>query len=480
MSQLLERLTRTLAGRYTGIELLGAGGMASVFRAHDVALDRTVAIKVLPPDLAPEDRLISRFEQEAKLAAKLDHPNIIPIYRVESENGLNYFVMKYVSGKSLDAILIPGRPLDLEFTMRVLLDAAAALGHAHQRGVVHRDVKPANIMIDRDERVILTDFGISKAMETASGITKTGIIVGTPHYMAPEQAMGGAVDGRADQYALACVGYRMLTGELPFPGDVAHAVLHRHIYEQAKPLAARRADAPPAMVAAITRAMLKEPAARYADMDEFAAALEGRARSSRSGARPRTIAPTVAVEAATGPSSSGTVEFERSLARSRRWRMARWAGALLLVAAAGAALARRQSAPPPVAPPSAAARDTAAPVTSAAAASDSTHAGTVAPPAAPPTAPPRAVPIVRPTPPKPAPPPEEAFASLTVDADPYGTVYVNGHPLGPTPVENYRLTVGATYEISVEREGYKTKKETIHVTRPDEVHRKYVLDPVQP
>jgi hypothetical protein len=193
----------------------------------------------------------------------------------------------------------------------------------------------------------------------------------------------------------------------------------------------------------------------------------------------------VAVEAATGPTSSGTVEFERSLSRSRRWRMARWAGALVLVAAAGAALARRQTAPPPVAPPPAPAHDTAAPVTTAAAASDSTRAGTVAPPAAPPTAPPtappRAVPVVRPAPPKPAPPPPEAaFASLTVDADPYGTVYVNGHPLGPTPVENYRLTVGATYEISVEREGYKTKKETIHVTRPDEVHRKYVLDPVQP
>jgi serine/threonine-protein kinase len=495
VSQLSDRLTATLAGRYSGIELLGAGGMASVYRAHDVALERIVAIKVLPPDLAPEDKLISRFEQEAKLAAKLDHPNIIPIYRVESENGLHYFVMKFVPGKSLDALLANGRPLDVEFTLRVLIDAAAALGHAHQRGVVHRDVKPANIMIDTDERVILTDFGISKAMETASGITKTGIIVGTPHYMAPEQAMGSAVDGRADQYALACVGYHMLTGELPFPGDVAHSVLHRHIYEEAKPLAARRPDAPRAMVQAITRAMSKEPGARFATMEEFAASLEGNAhspstsrggRSSRSGARARAIAPTVAAEAATGPvGNSGTNEYQQSLARSRRWRVVRWAGALAVVAVAGAVIARRQTAPAAAVPvPVAVQHDSTPPVTSAAASSDSAR-GSVAPPAAPPPAPkpvpPRATPGVRTASPKPAPPPNEApYATLTIDSDPYGNVFVNGRPLGVSPVDHYRLAVGGTYEISVEREGYKTKKDTIRITRPIDIPKRYVLDPVKP
>ncbi len=486
MSPLLDRLTATLAGRYTGIELLGAGGMASVYRARDVALERTVAIKVLPPDLEPDDKLISRFEQEAKLAAKLDHPNIIPIYRVESENGLHYFVMKFVPGKSLDALLANGRPLDVEFTLRVLLDAAAALGHAHQRGVVHRDVKPANIMIDTDERVILTDFGISKAMETASGITKTGIIVGTPHYMAPEQAMGSAVDGRADQYALACVGYHMLTGELPFPGDVAHSVLHRHIYEEAKPLAPRRADAPRAMVQAITRAMSKEPGARYATMEEFAAALEGiehstaisrGGRSSRSGTRARSIARTVAAEAATGPlGHSATLEYERSLARSRRWRIARWAGALAIVAFAGAMIARRQTAPAAAVPvPGAVQHDSAPPVTNVAASSDSAR-GTIAPPSPPPA--PAAVPLVRPARPRPTPAaaPAPELATLNVGSTPYGTVYLDNQEMGVTPLLGIKLEVGRSYDLRIERDGYKTYRETIKPDGPNVIRKIPHLD----
>ena len=351
--ELRERLTRTLAGRYAVADLLGAGGMAAVFRAQDLALERTVAIKVLPPDLSHDVRLVSRFHQEAKIAAKLDHPNIIPIYRVESESGLNYFVMKFVAGRSLDELLAPGQPVDVSFTMRVIAEAAAALGHAHQRGVVHRDVKPANIMLDADERVILTDFGISKAIESTSGLTRTGIIVGTPDYMAPEQAMGVAVDGRADQYALACVGYHMLTGELPFPGDFAHSVLHRHIYEEVDPIAARRLDVPRAMTGALERALAKKPEDRFASMEEFAAALEGgegvgstarQARVARTGARPRVLAPTVSLEGPTAPMrSSATMEYERRTARDRRWRIARWAGALVVVTAAGVALVRRNA-----------------------------------------------------------------------------------------------------------------------------------------
>ena len=533
--ELRQRLTRTLAGRYAVAELLGAGGMAAVFRAQDLALERTVAIKVLPPDLSNDDHLVSRFQQEAKIAAKLDHPNIIPIYRVESESGLNYFVMKFVAGRSLDDLLAPGRPIDAGVTIRVLTEAAAALGHAHQRGVVHRDVKPANIMLEADTRVILTDFGISKAIESASGLTRTGIIVGTPHYMAPEQAMGLPVDGRADQYALACVGYHMLTGELPFPGDIAHSVLHRHIYEDVDPIATRRPDVPRAMAAALERALAKEPADRFGSMAEFSAAVEGavdvgapstRVRTPRTGARPRAIAPTVSLEGPTAPMhSSATREYQRHVARDRRWRIARWAGALAVVAAAGVALARPRGpdeAAPTRPPPALAAMDSAVAHRDSAAGTSVPAADSALLPAggsraldnaaaAPAPLPPPPAPVViaakpaapktnahtraqtetfahrtapRPKPkPRPLPPAaasEPASATLTIEADPYGTVYLDGRKLGDTPIDGYLLQVGRSYEVTVEREGYKTKRETIRVIRPDDVRRRYVLEPTQP
>src|SRR2546428_8986004 len=189
--------------------------MGQVFLAHDLTLEREVAIKVLPSDVAQDDQVVRRFQQEAKTAAKLDHPNIIPIYRVESEGGLNYFVMKYVAGTSLEDLLEQKQPLPVPEIQRIMWEAACALGHAHQRGVVHRDVKPANIMFDHDGRVMLTDFGISKALQAATGFTATGMIIGTPHYMAPEQAKGQAVDGRPAQHPLAATGYPMLTDPLP-------------------------------------------------------------------------------------------------------------------------------------------------------------------------------------------------------------------------------------------------------------------------
>src|SRR5207247_7838832 len=240
--------------------MLGKGGMGAVFLAHDLTLEREVAIKVLPPDIAMDEHVIQRFQQEAKTAAKLDHTNIIPIYRVESEGGLNYFVMKYIAGTSLEDVLERKEPLTSEYIQRVLWEAACALGHAHQRGIVHRDVKPANIMFDHDGRVMLTDFGISKALQAASGFTGTGMIIGTPHYMAPEQAKGGTVDGRADQYSLGVVGYRMITGELPYTGDSVHTILYKHIFEEVPRAASKRGDTPAFLTTAISRALSKMPA----------------------------------------------------------------------------------------------------------------------------------------------------------------------------------------------------------------------------
>src|SRR6058998_2476527 len=270
---LRERLQRLIEGRYRIERLLGKGGMGAVFLAHDLTLERDVAIKVLPPDVAQDEQIVRRFQQEAKTAAKLDHPNIIPIYRVESEGGLNYFVMKYVSGTSLEDLLDQKQPLPVPEIQRILWEAACALGHAHQRGVVHRDVKPANIMFDHDGRAMLTDFGISKALQAATGFTATGMIIGTPHYMAPEQAKGGTVDGRADEYSLAVVGYRMISGELPYTGDSVHTILYKHIFEEVPSVGAKRSDTPPFLTAAISRALSKEPEQRFTTMEEFATAV---------------------------------------------------------------------------------------------------------------------------------------------------------------------------------------------------------------
>ncbi len=241
------RLQGLVKGQYEIKRLLGKGGMGAVFLAQDLTLDREVAVKVLPPDFSSDPQVIKRFQQEAKTAAKLDHMNIIPIYRVESEEGLNYFVMKYIAGTSLEDLLESKQEISYDYAQRILWEAACALGHAHSRGVVHRDVKPANIMFDHDGKVMLTDFGISKALQSAGGLTGTGMILGTPHYMAPEQAKGQPVDGRTDQYSLAVVGYRMLTGALPVQRRLgAHHPLQAHLRRGAARLQAApgRASAP--------------------------------------------------------------------------------------------------------------------------------------------------------------------------------------------------------------------------------------------
>src|SRR5467141_776496 len=270
---LMQRLQRLVEGKYKVERMVGKGGMGAVFLAHDLTLEREVAIKVLPPDISMDEHIVKRFQQEAKTAAKLDHTNIIPIYRVESEGGLNYFVMKYIAGTSLEDVLDQKQTLTIDYIQRVLWEAACALGHAHQRAVVHRDVKPANIMFDHDGRVMLTDFGISKALQAASGFTGTGMIIGTPHYMAPEQAKGATVDGRADQYSLGVVGYRMITGQLPFGGDSVHTILYKHIFEPAPRKSSIHQDMPPHLSEAISRALAKEVDQRYATMEDFATAV---------------------------------------------------------------------------------------------------------------------------------------------------------------------------------------------------------------
>jgi len=468
---LMQRLQRLVEGKYKIERLLGKGGMGAVFLAHDLTLEREVAIKVLPPDISMDEHIVKRFQQEAKMSAKLDHTNIIPIYRVESEGGLNYFVMKYIAGTSLEDVLDQKQPLTIDYIQRVLWEAACALGHAHQRGVVHRDVKPANIMFDHDGRVMLTDFGISKALQAASGFTGTGMIIGTPHYMAPEQAKGGTVDGRADEYSLAVVGYRMLTGELPYTGDSVHTILYKHIFEEVPSVGAKRSDTPPFLTAAISRALSKEPGQRFPTMEEFATAVwpeqpvaVPRAGASKSPRRPPPRTRTATADAPTEVTSAPTTPIPRAgmkppAERKRRSSVGMLVGALVVVVAGVGgylALGRKTEAPPAPAPPPAAVETV-----------------RVAP--NPPPPPRRGNETRRQAAPPPA-PPAAAEGTITVAADPYGQVFIDGTDVGQTPVVDYSVHVGR-HTIRVERAGYKTVNETVQVSANNPVRKRYTLLP---
>ena len=467
--ELQDRLSRTLAGRYEITRLLGRGGMAFVFLANDLGLERQVAIKVLPPDMSHDTKLIPRFQQEAKTAAKLDHPNIIPIYRVESEAGLDYFVMKYVTGQSLDQMLEKG-PLPLDLARRVLREAGLALGHAHKRGIVHRDVKPANIMLENDGRVILTDFGISKALEGGSGFTGTGAIIGTPHYMAPEQAKGLEVDGRADQYALGVVGYQILTGKQPFDGS-SHSILYKHVFEPPPRVFETRPDAPKDLVAALDKALSKEPENRFASMEEFATAVSGDRVGRRSGQATVVSAPVSPAARPVAPAGARPKGPSRIVSRSVMVvglcaiiGGAAWAGlnqfsvepdALIPEIESPAARPPRPVTVPPktTTPPDGSVQQPPAPI------------GTSAP-------------DLEPTASKPKPAPKQ-YALLTVASEPWGTLYIDGVEIGPTPVADHRLEMG-TYRLRIEQEGFRTKIETIAVRGPNPIRRRYSLEPAGP
>jgi eukaryotic-like serine/threonine-protein kinase len=479
------RLQRLVEGKYKIDRMLGKGGMGAVFLAHDLTLEREVAIKVLPPDISMDEQIVKRFQQEAKTAAKLDHTNIIPIYRVESEGGLNYFVMKYIAGTSLEDVLDERKPLAIDYIQRVLWEAACALGHAHQRGVVHRDVKPANIMFDHDGKVMLTDFGISKALQAATGFTGTGMIIGTPHYMAPEQAKGAAVDGRADQYSLAVVAYRMITGELPYTGDSVHTILYKHIFEEAPRMSGKRAETPEFLSVAISRALSKEPDQRYPTMEEFATAVwpEQPVAAPRKGAttsaaktvrRPpptRTAladAPTEVTTAPTTPIPRAGLKIPAT--KQKRSGVGLGIGALVLVVAGvGGYLAfGRQG------DPSASSSQTTPPP---APASIAAPVETVRIAAQPPPAPRRGD-TRRAPPPAPAPvaAPAAAQGFVSVNSNPPGNLFIDGRELGSVPVIEEPVSAGR-HTIRVERPGYKTRTEVIDVPANNTVRRTYVLEP---
>ena len=262
---LQERVSAALGRQYEIESEIGRGGMSVVYRARDRRLNRPVAIKVLPPELAHDAAIRTRFTREAQMAAQLAHAHIVPIYDVGEQDGLAYFVMAIVHGGNLGTLLTREPRQSVEETRRLLSEIADALAYAHLRGVIHRDIKPDNILLDESSgRAMVTDFGIARAMEGSTRLTATGIAVGTPAYMSPEQALGDReVDGRSDVYSLGVLGYQMLTGRLPFSAGNSMALLLKHVSESPRPIAELRSDAPKSLREAIERALMKSPEDRW-------------------------------------------------------------------------------------------------------------------------------------------------------------------------------------------------------------------------
>ena len=263
MRQILREAT---LGEYEILSELGRGGMATVFLAHDISLDRKVAIKVMAPHLLEGEGMAERFKLEARTAAQLSHPHIIPIYAVKETESTLFFVMKFVEGKPLDDIIKKMGELPIPMVKDILTKVGSALGYAHRRGVVHRDVKPGNVMIDEEGTPIVTDFGIAKVAE-AKGLTMTGTTIGTPAYMSPEQCEAKEVTGASDQYSLGVVAWEMLTGSPPFTGDSAVTTMYKHCHEPLPPLRDFRPDCPTEVLETITRMLAKAPADRWPSLE---------------------------------------------------------------------------------------------------------------------------------------------------------------------------------------------------------------------
>ena len=276
--ELRDRVVAAVDDQYDVQGELGRGGMAIVYRALDVRLRRPVAVKVLPPEFAFRDEVRRRFLREAEMAARLSHPNIVPIYSVDERGGLVFFVMALVEGESLASMLARTPRLAVHDAKRILRDVADALAFAHAHGVIHRDIKPDNILIERDGgRPLVTDFGIARAAEADGHLTVTGVAVGTPAYMSPEQSLGEReLDGRSDVYSLGVVGYQMLAGELPFKASNTPAMMMKHVSTIPIPVRERRSDMPAGLATAIDRSLAKRPEDRWPSAGAFRDALDAR------------------------------------------------------------------------------------------------------------------------------------------------------------------------------------------------------------
>jgi len=331
MTDVLTRLTAAFADRYAIERELGAGGMATVYLARDLKHDRQVALKVLRPELAatlgPD-----RFPREIRIVAKLQHPHVLPLHDSGESGGFLYYVMPYVEGESLRQKLERDGQMPVHDAVRILREVADALAYAHAHGVLHRDIKPDNVMLS-GRHALVTDFGVAKAVSDAGGekLTTVGVAVGTPTYMSPEQATGQAhIDHRSDIYAVGILGYELLTGKPPFVAATAQAVLSAQVLERPAPVTDRRPAVPEALSDLLMRCLQKNPADRWQSAEEILHALEAMATPS-GGITPTNTRPLRATGA-------------RPPASRRRWIAGAVAGGILLAAAGVVMVARGETA----------------------------------------------------------------------------------------------------------------------------------------
>ncbi|MGM9920538.1 MAG: Stk1 family PASTA domain-containing Ser/Thr kinase, partial [Bhargavaea sp.] len=276
---------KRISGRYEVLGLLGGGGMSTVYLAQDIILDRPVAIKVLRQDFSDEDELRKRFQREALSATSLVHPNIVNIYDVGEDGDLQYLVMEYVEGQTLKEYIKDHAPLAPAEAVEIMKQLCSGITAAHLHGIIHRDIKPQNILMDREGQVKLTDFGIAMAL-SATALTRTNSVMGTVHYLSPEQARGGMATKRTDIYSLGIVLYEMLTGKLPFSGESAVSIALKHLQEQTPSVRALRPDIPQSLENVILKATAKDSAERYPSAEAMLRDLHTVLSPERSGEAP--------------------------------------------------------------------------------------------------------------------------------------------------------------------------------------------------
>jgi serine/threonine-protein kinase len=316
-----------IAERYELLELVGTGGMSSVYKAHDGLLERNVALKVLHPHFGDDEEYVERFRREARAVAQLSHPNIVTVIDRGEADGHQFIVFEFIDGENLKELVSRTGPLPVRRAVELAIAIADGLAFAHEHGLVHRDVKPQNVLLNGDGEAKVTDFGIARSLDVEHGVTQTGTVLGTSNYLSPEQANGKQVTPTTDVYSLGVVLFELLTAEVPFPGENFVAVAMKHLNEPVPDILERRPDVPPRLAAAIEHALEKQPERRFGSMGEFASELRQCLADNGSADTERTFIAPSAVLRESAP--------HRARARRPRWPIY----ALLALVAAAAIVA---------------------------------------------------------------------------------------------------------------------------------------------